>query len=102
TSDDVIGIETAVQDGTVTDQAHGIVTHREGKTEALLHATGGRRPFFCAGNTMGDLELLECSTDLKLAVSAASRDDRLFKTEDELQKLAEERGWLHHRFIVGG
>lgn len=100
TPDDVIGIETDVQDGVVTDRPQGIITHREGKAEALLHATGGKKPFFCSGNTMGDLELLECSTDLKLAVSAASRDDRIFRTEDDLQKLAMERGWLHHRFIV--
>lgn len=99
TSDHVIGIETAVENDVVTDRAHGIITHRQGKPEALLKRTGGRRPFLAAGNTMGDLELIESSTDIKLAVSAAARDDRLFKTENELQQLAMSRGWIAHRFV---
>lgn len=100
-NDHVIGIETEVRDGIVGEKAHGIVTHKEGKAQALMARTGGKRPFLAAGNTMGDLELMETSTDVRLALSAASRDDRLFKTEDELQKTAKIRGWLSHRFIEG-
>ena len=99
TPKDVIGIRTEIQNGLVTDISEGVITHREGKAEALLRATGGQRPFFCSGNTMGDLELLECSQDLKLAVSASSQDDKLFKTENELQEEARRRGWFAHRFI---
>lgn len=96
----VIGIETKVEKGLVTETQEGIITHQAGKAEALLKATGGVAPFFCSGNTMGDLELLECSTDVRLAVSAASRDDKIFRTEDELQKLATQRGWHAHRFVL--
>lgn len=99
TPDNVIGIETEISDDKITDRAKGIITHREGKAQALLARTGGRRPFLACGNTMGDLELIESATEIRMAVSAASRDDRLFRTEDELQKLARERGWIAHRFI---
>lgn len=96
---DVIGIETEVVDGKITEKLKGIVTHRHGKARALLSATGGKHPFLTAGNTMGDLELMETSTDLKIAVSAATPDDRLFKTENELQGVARSRGWIAHRFV---
>jgi hypothetical protein len=48
---------------------------------------------------MGDFQLLQSSTHLSLAVSAADADDRLFKTEQELASEANENGWLRHRFI---
>lgn len=101
TDENVIGIETSVEDTLVTDRQKGIITYRQGKADAILEVTGGKRPFLCAGNTMGDFELLQLSSDVKLAVSAAARDDKLFKTEDELQKKARSLGWLTHRFIEG-
>ena len=97
--DDVIGVETKVADGVVTDIPVLPITYRIGKTEALFKKTNGQRPFFCSGNTVGDLELLLSATHLRLAVSAASRDDRLFKIEVELMQKATEFGWLSHRFI---
>ncbi|MBO9668395.1 MAG: haloacid dehalogenase-like hydrolase [Bdellovibrio sp.] len=97
--DNVIGIETAINNGIITDLQKGLITYRQGKVEALLKRTGGRLPFFASGNTMGDYQLLQASTHLSLAVSAASRDDRLFKTEAELATEAENNGWLSHRFI---
>lgn len=97
--ENVIGIETHVDDGIVTDRQKGLITYREGKVSALLEHTGGKKPFFASGNTMGDYQLLQSATHLSLAVSAASRDDKLFKTEQELQDNAVKHGWLPHRFI---
>lgn len=97
--ENVIGVETVVQDGIITDQQKGLITYRQGKVDALLAHTNGKRPFFCSGNTMGDYQLLQAATHLSLAVSAASRDDKLFKTEYELQQNAEKLNWLKHRFI---
>lgn len=99
TEDDVLGVETAVENGLVTARGLEPITYREGKAQALLAKTGGRKPYLCSGNSTGDVQLLECATDVRLAVSAASRDDRIFKTEDELLKLARARGWFAHRFI---
>lgn len=97
--DNVIGIETAVDNGVVSDRQQGSISYREGKVTALLEKTNGKKPFFASGNTMGDFELLKSATHLQLAVSAASRDDRLFKTELELSENAEKHSWLSHRFI---
>ncbi len=97
--DHVIGIETLVNNGVVTDQQKGLITYRQGKVDALLEKTHGKKPFFASGNTMGDYQLLQVATHTSLAVSAAARDDRLFRTELELQQNAEKFGWLAHRFV---
>lgn len=99
TADSVIGVCTVVENGVITDQPMYPITYRDGKTEALLAHTRNVKPFLASGNTMGDYELLQAATHVKLAVSAASRDDRLFKTEFELQQKAQENNWLSHRFI---
>lgn len=99
TEDDVIGVETEVIGGQISKNAILPITYRQGKVDALLKKTNGKVPFFCSGNSSGDIELLQCSSHLRLAVSAASRDDKLFKSEKELLDLAEKNNWLHHRFI---
>lgn len=99
TDDDVIGVETEVHSGIVTDIPVYPVTYRLGKTEALFKKTNKQRPFLCSGNTIGDLELLMSASHLQLAVSASSRDDGLFKKENELLQKAHEFSWLSHRFI---
>lgn len=99
TYDDVIGIETHVQNGIITDQQKGDITYREGKVKALLNKNGNQIPFFASGNTEGDEALLASATHLSLAVSATRRDDRLFRTEASLLKLADKKGWLTHRFV---
>lgn len=97
--DNVIGIETVLKDNVVTAEKVFPITYREGKVQALLKKTGGQAPFLASGNSTGDLELLQSASHIKLAVSAASRDDRLFKAENELQQLAEKNNWWRHRFI---
>lgn len=99
TDENVIGIETEVMDGRVSREKKYPITYRQGKTEALLARTNGIKPFLAAGNTIGDFELLQSATHIRLAVSAASRDDRLFKSENELFAKAEENRWWRHRFI---
>ncbi|MFN3696107.1 MAG: HAD family hydrolase [Pseudobdellovibrio sp.] len=97
--DNVIGVETVVQNDIITDVPVLPITYKQGKVDALLKQTNNIRPFFASGNTMGDFELLTSATHLQLAVSAASRDDKLFKTEFELQEKAKTLNWLNHRFI---
>jgi len=98
-ADSVIGVETNIENNLVTDKQKGVITYQMGKVEALLERTNGKRPFFSSGNTMGDFQLLNTATSLAMAVSAANQDDRLFKTENDLLKIAEQKSWLHHRFI---
>ena len=97
--ENVIGVETEIKDGTVTDNTLLPITYRQGKVEALLKHTLGKFPFLASGNTIGDYELLASATHHQLAVTAASRDDKLFKTENELQNMATEKNWWRHRFI---
>lgn len=97
-AEDVIGVETYVENNIVTDRRKGAITYKQGKVDALLAANGGVKPFLASGNTMGDAALLESATDVRLAVSAAARNERLYDTEMELSQLASERGWLAHRF----
>lgn len=97
--DNVIGVETAILNGIITGTPIQPITYRNGKIEALLKKTNNVFPFFASGNTIGDFELLQAATDIKLAVSAASRDDKLFRSELELMQIAEKNNWLNHRFI---
>lgn len=97
--DQVVGVKTEIVDGLVTDRQHGVITYKEGKVQGLLEYTQGKFPFLASGNTEGDFSLLSSATLTQLAVSAACRDEKLFKTESWLQQRASESGWLSHRFI---
>lgn len=96
---DVLGIETEVVDGVITEIPRGVVTYRQGKSEALLRRTGGLRPYFCAGNTEGDHWLLECASHVQLVLSAAPEGSENFPTENKMLTLAQERGWHWHRYL---
>jgi phosphoserine phosphatase len=99
TFDQVIGIETEVVSGVVTDKQHGVISYREGKPEALLAKTGGVHPYFAAGNTEGDKWLLESSTHLRLVMSSAPEDQENWATESKMLALAQERDWYSHRYL---
>lgn len=100
TADSVIGITTKIDTaGFVTDIQDGPITYREGKVEALLQKTGGVLPIFAAGNTLGDLPLLESSAAVRLAVAAMPIGKTYFESERELLKIAETRGWFLHSYI---
>lgn len=100
--DDVIGVETEVENYVVTKQQKGPITYKAGKVDALLLKTGGQPPFLASGNTMGDFALLESATLEKLAVSAAAENEKLLLTENELRDHALQKGWMTHRFVDVG
>lgn len=95
--EDVIGIQTEVVDGIVTDKQAGPITWREGKVDGILEATGGKKPFFAAGNTTGDLFLLECATHIAYAHCAAKPGELTHRTEVDLLAEAEKRNWFRLR-----
>lgn len=97
--DNVIGIETFVKDGLVTDVGMEPITYRQGKVEALLKKTKNTKPFLSSGNTIGDLELVKAATHFHLCVSAAAQDEKLYRSEHELQTEAKKNNWWGHRFI---
>ncbi|MEZ4317995.1 MAG: haloacid dehalogenase-like hydrolase [Myxococcota bacterium] len=58
-ADHVLGMWCAPDaEGRFTRPTREPITYRQGKVEALLGATGGRRPDFAAGDAMTDLEML--------------------------------------------
>jgi phosphoserine phosphatase len=94
TPDQVIGIETAVEKGVITEHQHGSITWREGKPEGLLTRTGGIRPY-----TEGDLFLLESATAHRLVMSAAPPGSEIFPTEQTMLEIAHQRGWYSHYYL---
>ncbi len=99
TNDHVIGIETEIINDVISDKTIHPITYRQGKTDALLAKTNQQKPFLASGNSIGDYELLLGATHIRLAVSAASRDDKLFKSENDLLTMAIQNNWWRHRFI---
>lgn len=100
--ENVLGIETKLDsDGKVTTDQKGPISWKEGKVEALKAVTS-IIPFFCSGNTTGDTALLQYSSHLKLAVSAAKEGSALYETEKSLAdfctKLGPKQGYYTHRF----
>lgn len=98
TNDNVIGVSTKIKNGIVSDEQDGMITYREGKIQALLERTKGRKPFLSSGNTMGDIALLQNSTQLSMAVGAAPENHELFATEEQLRDEARKGGWFIHQF----
>lgn len=101
TANDVLGVEVAVNNGILGEEAAGYMTYKEGKPAALLDILKGRKPFFCAGNSTGDTALLDIATKVPLALGAARPDthgEDLYKSELGLREQAKKKGWLIHEF----
>jgi phosphoserine phosphatase len=97
-AEDVIGIETAVVNGLVTETPHGVITYREGKAAAILARTGGVAPYFAAGNTEGDRWLLEGASALRLVISSAPENTENYPTEQNMIEMANKNNWYSHRY----
>ncbi len=95
--ENVLGIETEVVNGVVTPKQKGLITYREGKPAALIERTGGRKPVFAAGNTMGDFALLESSSHVRLVHVSDVPGEGNYETEQEVLGIAKSRGWNWHQ-----
>ena len=94
----VLGVQTLIENGIVTDVQDGPLTWREGKSEAILKVTDGVRPILASGNTTGDYSLLDTASTVRLAVSSRSNSGDLEKSESALQELAQAQNWFFHQF----
>ncbi len=102
--ENVLGVQTKIENGLVTDIQDGPITYREGKSEALMQKTNGIRPILSCGNTMGDYWLLDIATHIPLAVrteshEAAFKDKDIMNQELKLYHEAISRKWLTHNFL---
>lgn len=83
--DNVLGIETRVQEGVLTGEVIQPVTCRAGKVLAIRGRLG-RMPDLAVGDSVGDLEMLEVAG----RVVVAGRRDH---PRAEMVRIARERGW---------
>lgn len=91
----VLGIETCLVDDRVGMQQKGLLTYRKGKLDRLLQETKGQPPFFCSGNTEGDLELLKGATDLRFVMSNTPAAHPNHETESRMVEWAKKEGWFY-------
>ena len=97
-SDAIIGVTTIIKNGVLTSEPEGHMTWQEGKAIRLLDKIAPHAPFFCAGNTMGDLALLETATHIRLANCALPLGHAAYPSEQKLIEVAKSRNWFYHSF----
>jgi len=97
--DQVIGVQTKVENGIITNQQEGHITYREGKLTALLAHTNNKSPFYCAGNSKGDATLLEGSSHLRFVMASAPQGHRMHEQEQSMIKRAKSENWLWHSYV---
>jgi len=93
--ENIIGVETQVLNGKITDKAILPTSVEEGKVFALQKKTNGKLPFFVSGNTLADKALLESSTHIRWVVSKASPKEKNYGSEKKLLKIAKEKNWFY-------
>ena len=92
----IIGVETLVENGTITDKP--VLPAPVGKDKVLAFkrkAGESSLPIFVAGNTLSDKALLESATDIRLVLNSALPGSRNYESEKSLLKIAKQRNWLH-------
>lgn len=95
----VLGVETEIENGIITNQQKGTITYRAGKLEKLLDATGGVTPLICSGNSLGDWDLLMGAKIIRLAVRSTMPGEEMYQPEQELYKKAVAANWYTHSFV---
>lgn len=91
----IIGVETKIEQGIITDQIIFPVSVHKQKAEAFLTRTKGVKPCFVAGNTLSDESLLELSSHLRLVVATAQKGEKNYQTETSLLKIAKNKKWFY-------
>lgn len=94
-STNIIGVETKVQQGIITDQIILPPSIHTEKVQAFKLRTKGVCPCFVAGNTLSDQSLLESSTHLRLVVATTKKGQRNHNSEMALLKIAQNRHWFY-------
>lgn len=93
----VLGIETHIRDGVITDEPVHPIVWGPGKADAILKATGGVKPLLSCGNSMLDLGLLECASQVRVTINSHPPGTDGYLTESRLAEQARNRGWLPHQ-----
>ena len=85
--DKVLGVQVKLNGDILTDELIPPVTYGEGKKQAFLKETDNRPPLFVAGNSPGDLHLLETASLALIVNSAPPQNERNFQGERKMNQL---------------
>ena len=94
-SENIIGVQTIVRKGLITDELILPAPIQEDKVPALYKRTNNKPPLFSAGNTLSDQALLEAATQTRLVVSTAKEKDLNYLSEKQLLQIAKKRNWFY-------
>lgn len=100
-ADNVIGVETELEDGVITDIQKGHLTWADGKVKALLDRTKGEKPFFVSGNTMSDVPMMHEASHIAKLIHSAKEDHGIFESELNALKEAQKHNWRFFDFKTG-
>jgi len=89
----VLGIRVQVREGVLTSEAIEPITNRAGKVDAIRQAVG-RSPVLVAGDSLGDLEMLQMASEAALLMVRPRSDPALVE-------LGRRSGWLLHELREG-
>ena len=96
-SQNIIGVQTKIQKGIITNQAILPAPIYKDKVPAFqAHTKKGVCPILVAGNTLADQALLEFSSHWRLVVTTAGVGAKNYESERKLLNIAIDRGWFYY------
>jgi phosphoserine phosphatase len=97
----IIGVETHIKDGVITDEQKGHMTWAEGKVTALLDRTNNQKPFFVSGNTMSDVPMMHLSSHIRQLIHSAEEGHGVFESEMKALEESKKHAWRFFDFKSG-
>jgi len=94
----LIAAETRVINGVITDQVVTPLPYREGKRLCLEKSLNKTHPLLVAGNSMGDISMMEMASVLPLVITFLPHLSEVEASEKELIALASKRKWPRQVF----
>ncbi len=92
--DHIIGVETKIQKGSLTNQLIHPAPIQEDKVLALKKRIS-TPPVLVAGNTLSDQALLEFSQGVRLVVAGAKKTEKNYLSEQNLLQIAKNNKWFY-------
>jgi len=87
----ILGVKSVIKKGIITDRMVNPIPQDEGKMEAIETFIQGK-PLLVAGNSRGDKEMIEFSSELKIIVNP---DEHIAEGQEKsISDYAKEEGWL--------
>ena len=90
--DKVLGVETELEEGTVSSKIIEPAPVPGAKGQVLLKSSQGESCFLAGGNTLSDIPLLEIA-EVSFVVHSALPDSAFFSAEEKLKERAVKNNW---------